>query len=104
MQEHRCEVCGETFQSHLALHGHQQVYHGHKERQVGEQRLRFVAPVTFRCGFCDRAFDRHQVLLNHIDRHHKAERERRVQEIAEREAMMPANRRRRGRRRQQDAA
>jgi hypothetical protein len=103
MQEHRCEICGGSFQSHLALHGHQQVYHGQKQREVGEQRLSFIAPITFRCGFCDRAFDRHDALLTHIERRHKAERERRAQELAARDALLPAGKRRRGRRAQNAA-
>lgn len=104
MQEHRCDICGAQLQSHLALHGHQQVHHGQRDRKIGEKRVTYVAPVTFRCGFCDRTFERHDVLLNHIERRHKVEKERRAQEIAEREALLPPGKRRRGRRRQQNAA
>ena len=98
MQQHRCDECGAFFQTHLALHGHRQVYHGGGERVVGEQTLRFGTPVTFRCAFCGRGFEGVRDLRDHIEASHRTEREKRAGELKERAQLTGTGAHRRGRR------
>ena len=98
MQQHRCDECDAVFQTHLALHGHQQVYHACGKRGVGGQTLRLGTPVTFRCAFCRRGFEGVKDLRDHIEANHRAEREKRAGELKERAQRAGAGARRRGRR------
>jgi uncharacterized C2H2 Zn-finger protein len=99
MQQHRCDQCDAVFQTHLALHGHQQVYHGGGEREVGGQTLRLGTPVTFRCAFCGHGFEGVKDLRDHIEVSHRTERQERAAEVKERALRTGAGARRRGRRR-----
>jgi hypothetical protein len=98
MQQHRCDECGAVFQTHLALHGHQQVYHGRDEKVVDGQTLRLGTPVTFRCAFCGHGFEGVKDLRDHIEASHRAEREQRAGELRERGKRAGTGARRRGRR------
>lgn len=98
MQQHRCEECDAVFQTRLALHGHQQVYHPCVDEGVDGQTLRFGTPVTHRCAFCGRGFEGVKDLRDHIEADHRAEREKRADELKERARVGGAGGRRRGRR------
>ena len=98
MQQHRCEECDAVFQTHLALHGHQQVYHSGQDRVVGGRTLRLGTPVTFRCAFCGHGFEGVTDLRDHIEASHRAEREQRARELKERGRHTGTGSRRGGRR------
>jgi len=95
MQQHRCEECDAVFQTHLALHGHRQVYHGSEERTAGGQTVPFGPPVTFRCAFCGRGFEDVKDLREHIEAGHRAEREQKASALKERAGAKGTRRRRR---------
>ena len=95
MQQHRCEECDVVFQTHLALHGHRQVYHGSDQMIAGGQTVRLGPPVTFRCAFCGHGFEGVKDLRDHIEAGHRAERELRARALKERAGVSGARRRRR---------
>ena len=95
MQQHRCDECDTVFQTHLALRGHRQVYHGSDERVADGQTLRFGPPVTFRCAFCGRGFEDVKDLRDHIEAGHRVEREQRASALQERAGLTGGRRRRR---------
>jgi hypothetical protein len=98
MQQHRCEECDTVFQTHLALHGHRQVYHSGQDRVVGGQPQSAGTPVTFRCAFCGHGFEDVKALRDHIEASHRVEREQRAVELEERARLSGKGSRRRGRR------
>jgi uncharacterized C2H2 Zn-finger protein len=97
LQQHRCDECDAVFQTHLALHGHQQVYHAGGDRVVDGQILRLGTPVTFRCAFCGHGYEGVKDLRDHIEASHRAERAERV--AAAKERAQRGGTQRRGRRR-----